>query len=218
MVDSTDPTVLSYQAAAAGRVARHFHASADVNGVGAHTHVEGDVTSLVTDLAGKAASTHTHAESDVTNLATDLAAKPNGTIGTWRQSGALTTISASVTETAIASGVGSFTLVSGRRYKFTCVHFGQVTTAQSSTGRIIFRLRLGAGIAGTELAESAYSLNTSIQSITVVNQGLCGTDFAAGATSLSLTGTFSVSNTWTPLGVQATYPPNTFILVEDIGT
>ena len=40
-----------------------------------HTHAESDVTSLVTDLAGKAASVHTHAESDVTGLVTDLAAK-----------------------------------------------------------------------------------------------------------------------------------------------
>jgi hypothetical protein len=43
-----------------------------------HTHVEGDVTALVADLAGKAPVSHTHAESDVTNLTTDLAAKaPN---------------------------------------------------------------------------------------------------------------------------------------------
>lgn len=40
-----------------------------------HTHAESDVTSLVTDLAGKAASVHTHAESDVTGLVTDLATK-----------------------------------------------------------------------------------------------------------------------------------------------
>jgi hypothetical protein len=40
-----------------------------------HTHAESDVASLVTDLAGKAASVHTHAESDVTGLVTDLAGK-----------------------------------------------------------------------------------------------------------------------------------------------
>ena len=40
-----------------------------------HTHVESDVTNLVTDLAGKAATVHSHAESDVTNLVTDLAAR-----------------------------------------------------------------------------------------------------------------------------------------------
>lgn len=39
------------------------------------TPAESDVASLVTDLAGKAASVHTHAESDVTGLVTDLAAK-----------------------------------------------------------------------------------------------------------------------------------------------
>lgn len=36
---------------------------------------QSQVTNLVTDLAGKAATSHTHAESDVTNLVTDLAAK-----------------------------------------------------------------------------------------------------------------------------------------------
>jgi hypothetical protein len=49
----------------------------------AHTHPESDVTSLVTDLAGKAAASHTHAESDVTNLTTDLASlqsQINGTV------------------------------------------------------------------------------------------------------------------------------------------
>jgi hypothetical protein len=40
-----------------------------------HTHVESDVTNLVTDLAGKAATVHSHPESDVTNLVTDLAAR-----------------------------------------------------------------------------------------------------------------------------------------------
>ena len=42
-----------------------------------HTHVEGEVTSLTTDLAGKAASTHSHPESDVTSLISDLGAKAN---------------------------------------------------------------------------------------------------------------------------------------------
>jgi len=41
----------------------------------AHTHPQTDVTNLVTDLAGKAASVHTHPQSDVTNLVTDLAGK-----------------------------------------------------------------------------------------------------------------------------------------------
>lgn len=40
-----------------------------------HVHPESEVTNLVTDLAGKAASTHEHAESDVTGLVADLAGK-----------------------------------------------------------------------------------------------------------------------------------------------
>ena len=43
--------------------------------LGAHTHAQADVTSLTTDLAGKAALVHTHAEADVTGLVTDLAGK-----------------------------------------------------------------------------------------------------------------------------------------------
>jgi hypothetical protein len=53
------------------------------HGAGAHSHPESEVTSLVTDLAGKApthshpyaASVHGHAESEVTNLTADLAGK-----------------------------------------------------------------------------------------------------------------------------------------------
>ena len=40
-----------------------------------HSHVEGDVTNLTTDLAGKAPLSHTHAQSDVTNLTSTLAGK-----------------------------------------------------------------------------------------------------------------------------------------------
>ncbi len=59
---------------------------------GPHTHIEGDVTNLVTDLgtlttavAGKAATVHTHAESDVTGLVADLAGKA-ATVHTHAQS------------------------------------------------------------------------------------------------------------------------------------
>lgn len=40
-----------------------------------HSHIESDVTNLVSDLAGKAASVHTHAQSDVSSLVSDLAGK-----------------------------------------------------------------------------------------------------------------------------------------------
>jgi hypothetical protein len=43
--------------------------------VPAHTHAQADVTSLTTDLAGKAPLSHTHAEADITGLVTDLAGK-----------------------------------------------------------------------------------------------------------------------------------------------
>ena len=44
-----------------------------------HSHAESDVTGLVTDLAGKAASVHTHSQSDVTSLSTALAGKSDTT-------------------------------------------------------------------------------------------------------------------------------------------
>jgi len=43
--------------------------------VGAHTHVESDVTGLTAALAGKASTTHTHAQADVTGLVDALAGK-----------------------------------------------------------------------------------------------------------------------------------------------
>lgn len=45
---------------------------ADAQTPAAHTHVQSDVTGLVSDLAGKAAATHGHAISDVTGLQTAL--------------------------------------------------------------------------------------------------------------------------------------------------
>lgn len=40
-----------------------------------HSHAEGDVTNLATDLSGKSATGHAHTEANVTNLTTDLAGK-----------------------------------------------------------------------------------------------------------------------------------------------
>lgn len=100
MADTADPTAASYAAAAAGRVPRHSHTAGDVSGTAAHTHVEADVTSLVTDLAGKAAATHTHAESDVTNLTADLAAKFT-TPGVW------TSYTPTVTNATLGNGTAT---------------------------------------------------------------------------------------------------------------
>jgi hypothetical protein len=62
----------------------HSHPQADITGLVAdlagkaatvHTHAESDVTGLVADLASKAAASHAHAQADVTDLTTDLAAR-----------------------------------------------------------------------------------------------------------------------------------------------
>ena len=82
----------------------------------AHKHVEADVTSLVTDLSGKAASVHTHAESDVTSLVTDLSNKPLGVVGRNRRTTSIgTTASTSATAQRIISAFAS--VVNGRTYK-----------------------------------------------------------------------------------------------------
>lgn len=87
-VDDTTATVLS-------RLSSHTHAGGGggvasvtaangtitIGGTGTNptvavgTIAESQVTNLVSDLAGKAASSHTHAESDVTSLVSDLAGK-----------------------------------------------------------------------------------------------------------------------------------------------
>ena len=46
----------------------HTHPKADIPDF-AHNHAQGDITSLVSDLAGKAASSHTHVAGDVTGTA-----------------------------------------------------------------------------------------------------------------------------------------------------
>ena len=43
-----------------------------------HKHTESDVSSLVVDLAAKAASVHTHVQADVTSLVADLARMATG--------------------------------------------------------------------------------------------------------------------------------------------
>ena len=65
-------------------VPAHVHAEADVTSLTtdlagkaalSHTHSEANITGLVADLAAKAAISHTHAEADITGLVTDLAGK-----------------------------------------------------------------------------------------------------------------------------------------------
>ncbi len=78
--DTTNATNLTTHAALTtsahgGIVASNDSRLTDARTPTAHVHPESDVTSLVTDLAGKASTVHTHAESDVTSLVTDLAAK-----------------------------------------------------------------------------------------------------------------------------------------------
>jgi hypothetical protein len=63
-----------------------------------HTHSESDVSNLVSDLAGKAATSHTHAESDVTNLISDLGLKAPLASPTFTGSPVLPTGATAVTQ------------------------------------------------------------------------------------------------------------------------
>ena len=142
----TDPTTLSHQLAAAGRTAHHRHPTSDIDGslaAASHTHLEADVTSLVSDLAGKAATSHTHAESDVTNLTTDLlAGKTMVSASTASTTGSITT-----TETAMTDlNAVAFTAASGRRYEVVVL----VQAASDTAGDLIqINVRNGGGSAPT---------------------------------------------------------------------
>jgi microcystin-dependent protein len=76
-----------------------------------HSHAESDVTSLVSDLAAKAASVHTHAESDVTSLVTDLAGKASSShlhTGTYDPAGtASTAVSTHAAVTTSVHGISN---------------------------------------------------------------------------------------------------------------
>lgn len=63
--------------AGATQAAAGNHGHAGTYSAVGHSHAEADVTSLVSDLAGKAAASHSHAEADVTSLVGDLAGKSN---------------------------------------------------------------------------------------------------------------------------------------------
>ena len=68
------PTAINFKGPGVVATANGTEADVTVNGVPvAHSHVEADVTNLVTDLAGKAPVSHTHTKANITDL---------GTIGT----------------------------------------------------------------------------------------------------------------------------------------
>ena len=69
---------------------------------------ESGVTSLVSDLAGKASSSHTHSESDVTSLTTDLTAKT--VKATLTAKGSIYAASAASTPAELAVGTNGFVL------------------------------------------------------------------------------------------------------------
>ena len=83
-----------------------------------HSHAEADVTSLVSDLAGKAASSHTHNASDVNAGTLNIGRMPFGTAnqllktnaGASAQEHATLAVGTAGTDFAVAFGAGSITL------------------------------------------------------------------------------------------------------------
>lgn len=112
-----DGQALIYNAST-GLWANEAYAYADLSGVpstftpSAHTHPQSDITNLVSDLAGKAATVHTHAPSDITGTAVTQA--DTGTVTNTMLAGSianakLANSSVTVNGTAIALG-GSATV------------------------------------------------------------------------------------------------------------
>jgi len=71
---------------------------------------ESQVTSLVTDLAAKAASVHTHAEADTTNLVTDLAGKATRLVPTASKTANYTAVDGDLVLVNSTGGIFTVTL------------------------------------------------------------------------------------------------------------
>lgn len=217
VADSTKPGGVKW---AAPTPAAHTHVESDVTSLvtdlagkaaTVHTHAEADVTSLVTDLAGKAATVHTHAESDVTNLTTDLAALPKGHQNSVSSTATVTGVGA--TSTAF-SGLGScaFTAVTGRRYLVTVKAAFAQSTATAVT---ILDVRDGG-------ASTPTNTSTSVDLARICSGNAAGTStgysfelsgLSAGTHTLGLFGHISTGTVI--LGDAAM---TSYLIIEDIGT
>lgn len=161
----------------------------------------------------------------VTSVAglTGAVAIGQGFIGGWRQGATSgTTISATTTETAIFSGIsatnGSFTFVSGRRYRLNLLIGGNATTA-STTTRLIVGVRVGSGTGGARIGTGSIPCASSaFQSFNYQTEISCPGDVPSGTQTFSICGQFSASNTWTSLGANGELGAQNKLWFEDLGT
>jgi hypothetical protein len=143
-----------------------------------HGHAENEVTNLTTDLAGKAAASHAHPISDVTNLQTTLAGK--------RKLIAVCTMPAAVA----TSGTGE-TLLYKCAIPANSVATGDTFRARvvgnsSSTGTLIFRVRVGAN--GTTSDNQAWISTTSAAQVANAWAGFEALVTVRSATSVQAAG------------------------------
>ena len=143
-----------------------------------HGHAESEVTNLTTDLAGKAAASHAHPISDVTNLQTTLAGK--------KKLIAVCTMPAAVA----TSGTGE-TLLYKCAIPANSVATGdtfrvRVVGNSSSTGTLIFRVRVGAN--GTTSDNQAWISTTSAAQVANAWAGFEALVTVRSATSVQAAG------------------------------
>jgi hypothetical protein len=199
-LDDVQSTVLA-------RLAAHTHAAYAAL---VHTHAESDVTSLVTDLAGKAASVHTHEPVDITAATlhearyeqTTLQAIANATDTKLKMNTGVTTCS-----DVVASGTGNTDFALNRDGLWRCsasVRFAAGTTGERhlfmGTGTTIGTLAnrfIGATSFGSTLGIAlAVSTDIRVTSGTSVFAGVFQTNGGSLNTDVGFGHSIHIALTW----------------------
>ena len=177
----------------------HLHTGVYANA--AHTHPQADVTSLVSDLAGKAATVHTHAAADVTT----------GTFAVARVG------TGSGTATTYLDGTGAFTTPAGGGGAAFNETLQINTWHQQASVAVNTALTTGLShfyyIGRAQAAVAAAATVTGIYKVTVIAAGAItwaevalfkGAPVAFGNASLTRLGFASIAGVVTVLGTKAT--------------
>ena len=180
-------------------VGNHLHTGVYANAT--HTHAQADVTSLVTDLAGKAATVHTHAAADTTSGTFAVAR-----VGTGSGAG-----------TTYLDGTGAFTTPAGGGGAAFNETLQINTWHQQASVAVSTALTTGLThfyyIGRAQAAVAAAATVTGIYKVTVIAAGAItwaevalfkGTPVAFGNASLTRLGFASIATVVTVLGTKAT--------------
>jgi hypothetical protein len=167
-----------------------------------HTHAQADVTGLVSDLAGKAASVHTHAASDVTSGVFAIARLATGTPdGTKfvRDDGTLATPSGGASFPA-ATAAGQAPVSTGAGTTYTAQDIAtqaelDAVTVRVNTAETELRLASASDIAALG-AHTTWRLTiTAAQSQTLTQLSAIELRSAVGGANAALGATITASNT-----------------------